>query len=105
MMFPPPSVTLAWRVVLPPMRTLLVAGDTVMVPIPTSNEAVAERLEVMVTVQLLVVPVHAPDQPLNVESLFGTAVSVTTVPFANVGPTGLVVTDPEPLPEIAMDSV
>jgi hypothetical protein len=53
------------------------------------------------------VPLHAPDQPPNVEAYPGASVSVTTVPAENVAwhvvpqliPAGLLLTEPVPLPE------
>jgi hypothetical protein len=54
------------------------------------------------------VPVHAPDQPANVELLFGAAVSVTMVPLLKLAlhvapqsmPAGLLVTFPAPAPAL-----
>jgi hypothetical protein len=45
------------------------------------NVAVTDMFEFMVTVQVPV-PEQAPDQPANVEPVFGVAVNVTTVPAA-----------------------
>lgn len=52
------------------------------------------------------VPLHAPDQPSNVEPEAGAAVSVTAVPLAKLAlqvwpqlmPEGLLLTVPEPAP-------
>ena len=44
--------------------------------------AVTLRAALMVTVQVLAVPVHAPLQPVNVLVLAGVAVKVTLVPLA-----------------------
>jgi hypothetical protein len=54
------------------------------------------------------VPLHAPDQPANVEADPGASVSVTTVPAGNVAwhvepqlmPAGLLLTAPAPVPEL-----
>jgi len=71
------------------------------------NVAVAEASLVNVTLQVLV-PVHAPDQPANVEPALGTAVSVTMAPLAKLAlhvapqsiPAGLLVTVPVPVPAL-----
>ncbi len=47
---------------------------------------------------VLDVPEHAPDQPRNVENLLVLAVSLTEVPWMNVDPDGVLVTDPLPVP-------
>ena len=47
------------------------------------NVAVTARAAVIDTVQVLV-PVHAPLQPVNVEPLAAAAVSVTDVPLAKL---------------------
>ncbi len=62
------------------------------------NVAVTTLLLSIVNVTGLVVPVTSPPQPANDDVTLGTAVSVTTVPWVNVGPVGLVVTTPVPLP-------
>jgi hypothetical protein len=54
-------------------------------------------LEFIVTVQLPV-PEHAPDHPAKVDPEPGEALSVTTVPLAYVGPGGLALTPPVPVP-------
>ena len=71
---------------------LIPAGALVTVPLPVPallsvsakvwvvKVAVSERAAVMLTVQVLV-PVHAPLQPLKVEPAAGVAVSVTAVPL------------------------
>ncbi len=46
---------------------------------------------------VFVLPEHNPDQPAKTEPVFGTAVSLTYVPYA-YGPAGLAVTVPEPVP-------
>jgi len=74
----------------------------------TSKLAVTELAEPMVTVQGPF-PLHAPDQPVNVDVPPGAAVSVTTVPLAklkeHVGPQlipeGDEVTVPSPVPVLA----
>ena len=76
---------------------LMPAGDEVTVPVPVParvtasakldellNVAVTERAAVIETVQVLVVPVHAPLQPANVEPLAAAAVSVTFVLLATL---------------------
>ena len=69
------------------------AGALVTVPLPVPallsvsakvwavKVAVTERAAVMLTVQVLV-PVHAPLQPLKVEPAAGVAVNVTAMPLA-----------------------
>jgi hypothetical protein len=64
------------------------------------NVAVTDRFEFIVTVQLPV-PEQAPDHPVNVEPVFGVATSVTTVPLVYVGPDGLALTAPLPVPAYA----
>jgi hypothetical protein len=64
-------------------------------------------LFVNVTLQVLV-PVHAPDQPANVEAALGAAVSVTMVPLVKFAlhvapqliPAGLLVIVPAPVPVV-----
>jgi len=77
-----------------------VSGLCVMLKVaPTARE------DCMPTVQLAE-PVQAPDQPMNVESLAGVAVSVTVVVSGKVAvqvlpqlmPSGALVTDPVPEP-------
>jgi hypothetical protein len=71
------------------------------------NVAVTEFAPVNVTLQVFV-PVHAPDQPANVEVALGAAVSVTIVPLVKLVlhvdpqlmPAGLLVTVPPPLPAL-----
>jgi hypothetical protein len=61
----------------------------------------------MVTVHV-VVPLHAPDQPLNTALPAGDSLRVTTVPAANVArhvapqliPVGLLVIVPAPVPAL-----
>jgi hypothetical protein len=65
------------------------------------TEAVVEAIKLQVPV-----PLHAPDQPANVDPALGAAVSVTEVPAAKLAlqvepqvmPAGLLVTVPEPVP-------
>ena len=59
----------------------------------------------MVTVHVRDVPVHAPDQPANVEFAPGVAVRVTDVPALKVVPVGLLVTVPLPVPLVEALSV
>jgi hypothetical protein len=69
--------------------------------------AVTAVLPVKVTLQEPV-PVQVPDQPANVELLFGAAVSVTMVPLVTLVlhvapqsiPAGLLVTVPAPVPAL-----
>jgi hypothetical protein len=61
------------------------------------NAAVTLRLEFMVTVHVVDVPEHEPDQPANVEFAPAVAARVTDVP-ALYGPVGLLVTVPLPAP-------
>jgi len=73
---------------------LMPVGEDVTVPVPvpalvTLNANVEALLKVAVTARAAVievvqapVPVHAPLQPVNVEPLAATAVSVTEVPLA-----------------------
>ena len=71
------------------------------------NVAVTEALPVNVRLQVPV-PVHAPDQPANVELAFGAAVSVTMVPLVKLAlhvvpqviPAGLLVIVPAPVPAL-----
>jgi hypothetical protein len=71
------------------------------------NVAVIKVLAVRFTVHVGVA-VHAPDQRANVEPAPGVAVSVTSVPLANVAlhvvpqlmPEGLLVTAPVPVPPL-----
>jgi hypothetical protein len=69
------------------------------------NVAVVLRLEFMVTVHVVDVPEHAPDQPANVEVEPGVAVRVTDVPALKVEPVGLPVTVPLPVPLFAAVNV
>lgn len=54
----------------------------------------------MVRVQVVAVPVQAPDQPIQGEPAAGVAVRVTVLPAGNEVPAGLVVT--VPFPSVAM---
>jgi hypothetical protein len=71
------------------------------------NVAVTAAFPVKVTLQVLV-PVQAPDQPANVELLFGAAVSVSMVPLVKLAlqvapqliPAGLLVIVPAPVPAL-----
>jgi hypothetical protein len=99
------------------------AGEEVTVPAPFPAVAtvmvcppalVAVKVAVTVAVPLMVmmqlpVPVQGPDQPVKVDPVVATAVSVTTVPAGKVGlqaaagqetPAGEEVTVPEPVPAI-----
>ena len=55
-------------------------------------------LALIVTVQVVLVPEHAPDHPVKVELALAVAVSVTTVPATKLVPVGLAVTVPVPVP-------
>jgi hypothetical protein len=76
------------------------------------NVAVTLRADVMETVQVEV-PLHAPDQPENVEPVAAVAVRVTLVPDAKEAeqvapqliPAGLDVTVPDPVPAFVTVSV
>jgi hypothetical protein len=71
------------------------------------NVAVTEVLAVRFTAHVPV-PVHAPDQPVNVEPVLAVAVSVTGVALAKLAlhvvpqlmPEGLLVTVPVPVPAL-----
>ena len=98
---------------------LMPAGDDVTVPVPVpafvtvSANVVAELLNVAVTARAAVidtvqapVPVHAPDQPANVEPEAAAGVSVTDAPLVKLAlhvepqlmPAGDEVTVPVPVP-------
>jgi hypothetical protein len=65
-----------------PVLLVNVTGLAHIVPVPeVLNVAVTLRAAVIDTVQV-VVPVHAPLQPANVEPVAAAAVSVTDVPLA-----------------------
>jgi len=67
----------------------------------------------MVTIQVVAVPTHAPDQPPNAKPVPGAALSVTWLPvgkrplqcFGQLIPAGLLVTSPVPGPVKLMDSL
>ena len=75
-------------------------------PISRWNEAFTLSAAFKVTVQVVAPPVHAPDQPPNLEPLVGIAVSVTLEPPVKVAlhvapqlmPVGLLETVPAPVP-------
>jgi hypothetical protein len=85
----PANTTVSWNV----------AGAEV------ANVAVTEAFAVGVTLHVPV-PVHAPNQPVNVEPVAGVAVSVMAVPLAKLAeqvvpqvmPAGELLTDPVPVP-------
>jgi hypothetical protein len=56
----------------------------------------------IVTVQVELVPEHAPVHPVKVEPEAAVAVSVTAVPAAKVVPVGLLVTVPDPVPDFVV---
>ena len=61
------------------MRTGATAASAYLLPVVLLNDAETLLSEDMVTVQVSVVPEHAPLQPANVYLLAGAAVSVTVV--------------------------
>ena len=71
------------------------------------NVAVADVFALIVTLHVLV-PLHAPDHPANVDVLLAVAVSTTAVPLEKLAlhvcpqftPAGLLVIVPPPLPEL-----
>ena len=69
------------------------------------NFAVTDRLEFMVTLQVGDVPEHAPDHPEKVELIAGVAVKVTTVPGLKIFPSGVLTTEPVPVPLLLTLSV
>jgi hypothetical protein len=97
---------------LAPVSTVAAAGETeTCTAVEAENVAVTAWLDFIVTVQLPV-PEQAPDHPVNVEPVFGAAVSVTTVPAAKLRqpephevPAGEALTAPLPVPAVVMVSV
>ncbi len=101
------------------------AGALVTVPLPAPDlvtvsakddcmkVAVTFWAVLIVTVQVLVVPVQPPPQPVKVEPAAGVAVNVTAVPLVNDAeqvapqemPAGALVTVPEPAPAVVNESV
>jgi hypothetical protein len=89
------------------------AGVTVSVCGTAANVAVTLRAAVMLTVQVVVLPVQSPDQLVNVDPAPGAAVRVTDVPLLKDAehvepqliPAGELVTEPEPVPASATDRV
>jgi hypothetical protein len=79
------------------------------VPADFTKLAVTDFAASLVTVQVVPVPLHAPDQPAKVDSASGVAVRVTEVPIAKFArhvlpqliPTGNDVTSPPPAPVLA----
>ena len=77
----------------------------------TVNVAVTDFAAVIVTEQVFV-PVHAPDQPVNVEPAAGIALNTTVAPRTKVVvhvvpqsiPDGVDETDPEPVPARETDN-
>jgi hypothetical protein len=99
---------------------LMPAGLLVTVPEPLPdnctaswNDVAVARAKLAVTLVFAVsvsaqveVPLHAPDQPVNVDPVAGVAVSVTAVPLAKLAlhvwpqsmPPGALLTLPDPVP-------
>ena len=74
----------------------------------TANVAVTDCAWLIATVQVVAVPVQAPDQPVKLEPAVGAAVRVTDVPLLKLAehvlpqliPAGLLVTVPVPAPDL-----
>jgi hypothetical protein len=77
-----------------PAEAVMVYG----LPVLAVKTALTLRLALMVTVQVLAVPLQAPPQPPKVELASGVAVKVTVVPLAKDVPAGVLLTDPLPVP-------
>ena len=60
--------------------------------------AVTVLMASMVTLQVELVPLQAPDQPAKVELASAVAVRVTTVPALKEVPDGVLLTTPVPVP-------
>jgi hypothetical protein len=85
--------------------TLTGKADTAILGIPSSNMAPTDLSAFIVIRHVRFAPLHAPDHPPNVELEDGVAVRVTTVPAGNDVPAGLLVTEPAPVPVLAMARV
>jgi len=88
--------------VAPPVGWLI--EDTGLL-VSSRKVAVTEALAVMVTVQVGLVPLQAPDQPPNTELESGRAVMETTVPLMTFDPERLLVIVPFPFPALLIVSV
>lgn len=87
--------------ILPPV---LAAADMAQVFF-AAKLAPTLRSPFMVIRQVVLVPEHAPDHPPKIEFASGVAVRVTVVPPVKVVPAGLLVTVPDPPPDLAVRSV
>src|SRR6478672_5503887 len=77
-----------------PLPVTTTESSTDVVPPPVVNDAVTDLAAVICTVQVGIVPLHAPPQPENVAPAAGVAVSVTVALTA-----GVVLQVVEPLPQ------
>ena len=77
-MLPAPQAIPPLPVILPLPLALTVS--VAFPELPPVNEAVTVCELLIVTLQVVAVPLHAPPQPENVAPVLGVSVSVTTVP-------------------------
>ena len=85
-----------------PVRTSLPAVPEIVPVFPAPKVAVTDRLADIATVHVVALPLHAPDQPVNVELACAAAVRTTVAPGVNAAelvapdemPAGLLVTVP-----------